>query len=558
MKVKRLPRWVKILLALVGALVALCLTLAVVTLLIMDNDDYRALAVWGTEHLAECRMVIDGTFEVEWSQTFSITATGLRFEPLPGDEGPSLTAVGRFHTRIALAPLLRGILVFRDLEIDNARLSHDVQDEPADEREPSRGGPFAFFTPIVERAALQNIQFHLTGNRTGLSENLVVHALTLESNRTGEPLGLQVDGRFNTDEFHIEGQLGVLYADLKTNRPFPIDLEISIADLQANVSGAIDHPFEGKGFNLKFAIEEQEVSNILRVFKFNSPPLGRFTLEAELAGDIETLRITDLDLKVSNGTTIQMSVEGSVPDLATGRGIDLQLSQEIRHYNVLQRIFPADWKVVETFRFKAALRNENGDYIVDDIDVLVANDKGIAITTNGRLRLGNPFGGSFLKAVDLKIHLTSPDTAGIKPLLTDAIPEIGAVQARARLVGPIDRLALEELFIDRGGSGPVQVTTRGRIGWIPLEEDLPLEDMDLTISIQAQRSKILREFYEVPIGEIGTVDLTGQIVGSSRRFKLQNVKLRSKTAEGLEALVTGGIDFVRGAVGPAIGDVGFK
>ena len=154
--------------------------------------------------------------------------------------------------------------------------------------------------------------------------------------------------------------------------------------------------------------------------------------------------------------------------------------------------------MVEEFRLRAALRNVDGRYLVEKIDVRVANDKGIALKADGSLELGHPFEKLPVTAVDLNVHLTTPDTASVKPLLTDAIPEIGGVRAQARLVGPIDSLALEDFFVERGGSGPVQVITRGRIGRIPLADEEPIEDMDFAVSIQAENSELLRQFYEIP------------------------------------------------------------
>ncbi|MGD9250547.1 MAG: AsmA family protein [Desulfobacterales bacterium] len=556
LKVQRLPKIIKLLLAAVGVLVALCLSLVLVVVAVLDDEDYRALAIWGGERLGHVRMAIAGDFDVQWSRELTLAATDIRFEPLPDGDAPSLRAIGRIHIRIALAPLLRGILLIKNLEIDDLHFAQATA--PPDDIPPTFRWPWGFLFPVVERVAFSEFQFLLGGQSEGPPHELHLYRLILDDIDDKGPLILQGSGRLNTEDFQITGSTGGTLALFEGQNPFPIDLVFEIADLQAFLTGSIDHPVEGRGFKLKLTVEEQDLANLLRAFTFEVPSLGRLSFTAELTGNIDSLRLTEMDLEVDNDAGIHMAAQGVVLDLATGRGTEVTLDQEIKNSNLLNWLFPDDWQVVEELRLKAALRNEDGRYAVEIGEARVANDKGIVLSTVGSLDLGNPFEGSFLKAVDLNLNLTSPDTSGIRPLLTDAIPEIGGVKAKARLVGPIDSLALEDLFVDRGGSGPVQVTTQGRIGRIPLADDEPLEEMDYAVSIQAENSKILREFYEIPLGELGRVDLTGRIVGSSRQFKLQEVILKTNSAEGLATHVTGGIDFVRRQEGGLIGNLGFK
>ena len=558
MKIRSLSRGIKVLLAAVGVLIVLCLVLVVVVVAVLDDDNYKALAIWGVAQMGDTRMVVDGDFRVAWAPHFSLTATGIRFETGPGGDPPNLKTLGRVHVRIDLLRLLRGILLVKDLEVADLQFAYRAGAREKDTPRAAPGWSPGFITPVVERMALSDLGFRIENPEADRAHAIVLRRLTLDDIDDQGPLFLQGGGRLNTKEFQIVGRMGGTLELYDRNRPFPIDLTFSIADLQARLKGSIDHPLEGRGFQLDLAVEEQELSNLVRIFRQDIPALGRFDFRAAIAGDIEALQIKDLDLEVSNGAGIKISAEGAVPNLATGRGTTVDIQQAIDNNSLLNWLFPEDWKVVEEFRLSAALRHTDGRYTIEGIDARVANDKGIVFKTDGALKLGNPIEESFVKAVDLNLQITSPDTAGIKPLLTDAIPEIGGVQAKARLVGPIDHLALEDLVVERGGSGPVQHTTRGRIGRIPLEEDEPLEDMDFTVGIQAENSRILREFYEIPLGELGTVDLKGRITGSSRRFKLQDVELKTRTAEGLATHVTGGIDFAPRPEGGVIGDIGFK
>ncbi|MDJ0883999.1 MAG: AsmA family protein [Desulfobacterales bacterium] len=557
MNTPRLSRGLRYLAAAAGLLIVLALTVTFVAVIVLDDDNYRSLAIWGVAKLGGTRMAVDGAFEVEWSRELRLTATGIRLEAAPDGEPPGLKTIGRIHVRIDLPRLLRGILLVKDLEVADLLFIH-LTGAGDDAAPVTLSNPLGVLTPVVERVALEDLHVRIARPHNDRVDEIMLNKLTLDDVDNRGPLFLRGGGHVNSNAFNIAGRMGGTLDLYDRSRPFPIDLNFTIADLEASLTGAIDHPLEGQGFRLDLRVEEQELANLIRLFQPDIPALGRFGFTAAIAGDIEALQITDLDLEISNGAGIQISAEGSVPDLATGRGTAVDIQQAIENSSLLAWLFPDDWKVVEEFRLSGALRHADGSYTIENIDARVANDKGIVLTIDGNLSLGNPTAQSFTPALNLNLQITSPDTAGIKPLLTDAIPEIGGVRARARLVGPLDHLALEDLAVDRGGSGPVQVTTRGRIGRIPLEDDAPLEDMDFTFGLQAENSRILREFYEIPMGELGRVDLSGRFTGSSRRFQLQEVELTTRTTEGLETHVAGQIDFKTREDGKVIGDLDFK
>ena len=106
-----------------GALLGLVLLLVAVGLATLDDESYRAIAIWGAEHFAGWQMTVEGPFQVQLSGTPSLSAGSIRFAALPGGQPPPLVEVGYLKVRMALMPLLRGLLVVKDLEIDDVRLA---------------------------------------------------------------------------------------------------------------------------------------------------------------------------------------------------------------------------------------------------------------------------------------------------------------------------------------------------------------------------------------------------------------------------------------------------
>jgi uncharacterized protein involved in outer membrane biogenesis len=140
-----------------GAAALLSLVIIAVALIVIDDNDYRKLAVWGVEHLTGYRMIVEDPFLVDLSAEPSLTADGIRFEAFGGDPSPRLASIGRLHLKIALKPLLWGIVVFERLQIED--VSVDTLNLREKYRAESRWDNLVpdFLFPVFESVTLENI-----------------------------------------------------------------------------------------------------------------------------------------------------------------------------------------------------------------------------------------------------------------------------------------------------------------------------------------------------------------------------------------------------------------
>ncbi len=547
-------RWTKYISIFLGTVVILGLVLVTVALIFCDDDDYRKLAVWGVTRVSGYRMIVEGPFAVDLSANPSLTAERIRFEGFSGGPSPHLKSIGRFHLKIALKPLLLGTFVVKQLQVADA-IIEDVNIRPEKNAE-SRltGGLPEISLPIFESLSLKNIK--LTDSSRQL--RFLLNQLALDDVQDSGPLNVMGAGSVNGTKFQIDGRLGAFKKLFDRKQPYPLDLNLKFADLALSVAGTVADYENGAGLDMQVAADGRDLTKLLKLFQVDFQFPGQLKLKARLSGDLAAPRVSDLKLAVSGDPSVEISAEGDITNLGDGDGTDILLSVLCRNEDLLHRIFPDDWKVLEEFKFDGALRKVPDGYRIEKISSRVVNNKGINLQTGGWLRLGSIREDFSVKAVGLDLHLTPPHTESIRPLLIDAIPEIGSVDGRARLTGPVEHLALEDIILLRGGSGPVRVETRGRIGWIALGDDKHLSGMDLKVSIQAEQSTILSTFYGVPIEEIGSVSITGRVTGATDRFQLKDIEFDSRDAKGLETKMSGGIDFTEQANGELLGDVRFK
>jgi uncharacterized protein involved in outer membrane biogenesis len=551
LKTGSLKRWIKYVLIISGSVVLLSLVIVIVGLLVCGDNDYRDLAVWGVQHAAGCRMIVDGPFTVDLSAEPSVTADRIRFEAVPGGAAPDLKSIGHFHLKIALKPLLLGTFVVKQLQIADAVIEEvNLQQKQGNESQPTQKLPHIII-PILESVSLKNIRLADSGRNLRVQLN----QLTMDDVQDTGPLYVKGDGSVNGTQFQIDGRLGALKELFDLRQPYPLALHLKAADLTLSVGGTVADFENGEGLNLQLSAADQNMAELLKIFQVDYPSPGHLNFKAALSGDLAAPRVSDLHLIISGDPSVEISAEGAIADLRDGEGTDILLAILCRNEDLLRKIFPADLKVVKEFKFNGVLRKTPAGFGLEDITARMVNDKGIDLQAGGRLGLGSIREHLAVKEMNLELHLTTPSTASIRPLLTDSIPEIGSVDFRGRLTGPVEHPALEDLVIIRGGTGPVRVETRGRIGWVPLEGDQPLKDMDLAVSILSEQSSILSTFYGVPIKEIGTVALTGRVTGDADRFQLKDIEFHSKDARGLETRLSGGIDFAEQADGEVLGNV---
>lgn len=546
-------RWIKYSLKFFSTVVMLGLILVFALLIVLDDDDYRKLAVWAVARATGYRIIFEGPFTVNLSTNPSLTAEQVRFQALPGGPPSHLKSIGQFHLQIDLESFLLGTLVIKRLEMEDVVIEDLIAGHETGDESRSMLSPPDIELPVFESVSLKNIRLTDDGGKI----KFLLDRLGLDDVQDAGPVILTAVGSVNDKVFKIDGRLGALQDIFDRSKPYPLEIKFYLTDLILQVNGKIADYEDGRGLNLQVAANGVDLRNLLQLFHVDFPSPGQLNLGAAISGSLAAPRVSDLKIAISNDPSLEFSAGGAIANLANGNGVRLQLAGRCRNRDLLDMIFPDSWKVLEEFKFEGAIRDVADGYRIEDMTARTINDKRITLEAGGWLRLGE-FGAELaVREVDLKFHLDSPHTAAIRPLLTDSIPEIGSVNAEARLIGPVEHLALEDLVIIRGGAGPVGVETRGRIGWIPLGKDDRLADMDLEIEIRAAESKILSDFYGVPIEEIGEVTITGRVTGATDRFQIRNIEFHSRDANGLEANMSGGIDFDTQANGKLLGDVKF-
>ncbi|MBW2175220.1 MAG: hypothetical protein JRF64_11645, partial [Deltaproteobacteria bacterium] len=104
---------------------------------------------------------------------------------------------------------------------------------------PSAKAPSKIVIPIIESLTLRNVTADFKDRRTGNTTELRLPLLTVDDIRDTGAMYVKADGALGTHDFQLNGQLGPVADLFDAANPYPIELELALADLVLAVSGTI-------------------------------------------------------------------------------------------------------------------------------------------------------------------------------------------------------------------------------------------------------------------------------------------------------------------------------
>ncbi len=524
-----------------SGIIVVCLALMAFVTVILDNDDYRKIAIRAVAHFTGYEMIIEGDFALDISMTSTLSASKIRFESPPGVPPFPITHMGKINIKLALLPLITGTVVIKELSVDDVAISWVIGETQEDKAAAVQEDASQDINiPVLEYVSLQNISINLLDTNHDSLGIIKLRRFNIDDISDMGPLFVKGEGDINANDFFIKGRLGAIVNAFSRSKPYPVEVSLESEDLNIDISGEVGDFIEGEGLDLNVAVDVAELSNLLQLFSIESPELGRMKFEAGIAGNIEAPRASNIHVTISNGSKLELAAKGSVNDLANGTGIDIGINGSSTDNPIIQMLLPGILSDLTKLEIQGNLRDHQEDYILEDITADASNDQGLVMNADGLLNFGNLANDSPLKAIDLKLQVNTPTTESAKRFLVELLPEMGPVTATARLSGPVDKLSLEDLDIIIGGSLPLQVAAQGRIEWIPIDDN-PISGIDLNLSVRAERTELLASAFDIPLPELGSVSINSRLFYSDERLEFNKVDARTSHAQGLGIELSGNV-----------------
>ncbi|MGH8130921.1 MAG: AsmA family protein, partial [Steroidobacteraceae bacterium] len=277
-------------------------------------------------HAASSRMDrevrIEGSLNVRlFSSTPTFEVRQLRIRN-PSWFGPgTMATVGRLKGAIEIAPLFRGRLVFRALEIDQpiVRLSRDVSGRANWWLRPSRdeAAPPAKL-PAMRSFRLQNATLRIDDAVRKLSFAGTVAAWEQIQSEVAQSFRLQGHGTLNGERFTLT-LTGSPLINIRIDEPYAFAATVNAGATRARLHGSIERPFDLARYATTVDVSGRNLADLYYLTGLPLPLTSAYQLNARVSRDGPEITMSDIAGKVGDSDlrgNASVSVGGKRPFLS--------------------------------------------------------------------------------------------------------------------------------------------------------------------------------------------------------------------------------------------------
>jgi hypothetical protein len=327
---------------------------------------------------------------------------------------------------------------------------------------------------------------------------------------------------FNAD-FPNLGQLSLnakIVGDASSPGLTDIQLAVSRAsDFNMTAKGSIGNILTGKDTSLKVSGSSTSKEILEMLVPEDLPEIQSLIGEGRIRDGDGVYMIDSLTLNGSNkqGTTIK--AEGTMGfDRAMGKVPDfreLDLHFQLSSPTTISAKFPAIDFLPELGAMSVKGRVLYSEDLLrfEDLVVHSSHAQGLQVETAGAVQVPLDKAEDRPVQIDFQARVTAPDMSAAKPLLgKQYLSGSGPLLGKARIIGTSEVLAIEDLSITLGKSGPVCAKWHGRIGRVPLSAGELPSDVDMVGSIDADEASALAALAAISLPKLGPLKTTLRMV----------------------------------------------
>ncbi|OSP53659.1 AsmA family protein [Pseudoruegeria sp. SK021] len=527
----------------VGVIVG-CLVVSVsAALLILDDDDYRRISVYVVERLTGRTVEISGPFSLDVSMQPTLTVSDLRVGNPAWATHPYLAQFGHLEIQLSLRPLLSGTLsvprlVVSDTQVyleTNANGDHSWTSGTHKNAHSTNG----VSVPALGNVKLQNVTAQYINAGTKQETSFQVTSLSVDEIETLNHL--KAHGSWGDRQFDVSGKFGILSEALKPTKPFPLELTMSLPDMNITVDGTIVEPTEGNGLNLSVTAVSQDVSKFMTELGVNSGFAGEFHGSAAVAGNISAPRLTKINITLADNKSqaaaaTEITITGGIANLNTregalATGVDLEArfaGPSTSISGLLNAQLPDLGPVDASF----ALSGNSDTLKISNVEMTAGDRAGLEIGATGGVTSVHLRPKLSMSGLDLKIQANAPTvTAATKPI-GFTTRELGPVAFTAQLSGGLSQLDLNQIDLRIGtGDHPMQVI--GEIKKVVFREGIVA-----SIALKAELTPWLEGLTGRTVPDLGTIDVSGNLTKNVSELQLSQVNIVADDTDVLSLKAT--------------------
>jgi len=307
-----------------------------------------------------------------------------------------------------------------------------------------------------------------------------------------------------TNTFEVAGHLmgskeSLVFKDVSGN------MSLSGVDLVFN--GIIGDLIALSGVDLKLTASGKDLEELGGVLGEKLPASDQFDIRGRLTGSTAALTLQGAQGNASRGS-MRLSLTGSVKDLLTLKGLDLQSRLSGKNLEELGGVFGEKLPASDQFDIRGRLTGSTAA-------LTLQGAQGNASRGSMRLSLtGSVKDLLTLKGLDLQSRLSGKNLEELGGVFGEKLPASDQFDIRGRLTGSTAALTLTEAE-GRAGRGSLNLTVNGGV-----EELLKAKGLNVRLKASGKEFAEIGPLFGTELPKLGPFDLGGKLSGSAKAISL--------------------------------------
>jgi uncharacterized protein involved in outer membrane biogenesis len=300
-------------LAIVAVVVGIIIGAAGFVLAFYDTNDLKQLAANAASAAIGRKVSIDGEANLHLGRVTRVHLADLSVANAEWAKTPKMVQVDRLDVALDVWQLLRGQLVFPQIDISgpDVVLEKNAKGEPNWQFSTAAKGAAQAGTPakrtaipVVQQLNLDRGRFVYADASANRSAGLDVAHLKVTDDRPDRKVEVIGDGKYRAQlrgesqggagPFALRFSGGPWAQLVATDKPYPIDLALTLGDLQTKVTGTITDPAKLTGVDLKLDVHGDDTANLYPISGIALPPSPPYSFAGKVDHRGNEWRVTDL------------------------------------------------------------------------------------------------------------------------------------------------------------------------------------------------------------------------------------------------------------------------
>ena len=510
-------KWVKYLLTLLASLILGSVLILAGMVLLLQESHYKRLLGWGAEAFLDSQLLIKGPFKLDISRNLSLSSGDIL---LHANDDSYRLAIGKLNANFRLGSYLQtGSFWFNHLELE------DIDLEVIESSEDNDGFNFKDLEiplVIISKAQFNNLQISYQELLPGTLHKFSLDELNLEGLGGEKPVSLSAKGSLKGKPFELEGRSDSVAQLLKHQDPLTVQMTLSSELINIKIQGTIDEPFEGGGLDLQIQTDIPQLKNIIEIFWDEIPVFGDFQSSFALRGDYKALRLESIDLHLQREQEVDLKISGSIADLLSGKGLDLQVNGTSNNPEVLSWLLFEKYDRMQTLQVSGKLQGDVEKLSLHDLNAVVetVDDMKLQVSGNADVNLAAQLSDPSKYRIAMDMDFQSNDIAQLAEKFDYTLPELGPMHLRGKLVTQDSELLLQGARLTVGTDEQSILHANGMVAAQLSDPSKYRIAMDM--DFQSNEIAQLAEKFDYTLPELGPMHITGWLESKESELHLND------------------------------------